>query len=110
MGRTRTTGHVQKIEVQIQSHELRWRYWNSLGGTDVPYILCLLHVDERAEWVVNNLEKAYEAMEEVCQEIHYNTNFSELIIRNIISYISYKDQCVYNDKDDKVYDLKKTDS
>ena len=46
-------------------------------------------------------------MEEVCQEIHYNTNFSELIIRNIISYISYKDQCVYNDKDDNVYDLKK---
>ena len=46
-------------------------------------------------------------MEEVCQEIHYNTNFSELIIRNIISYISYKDQCVYNDIDDKVYDLKR---
>ena len=23
VGRTRTTGHVQKIEVQIQSHELR---------------------------------------------------------------------------------------
>ena len=74
---------------------------------DLPYILCLLHVDERAEWIANNLEEAYEAMEVICQEVRYNTNFSEIMIRNIISYISYKERCIYNDIDAKVHGMKR---
>ena len=53
------------------------------------------------------MEKAYEAMEEVCQNIKDNTIFSELITDNIMSYISHQDQCVYSDIDDKVQELKK---
>ena len=77
------------------------------NSVDFHFILCLLQADEKAEDIVNGLEKAYEAMEEVCQNIKDNTIFSELITDNIMSYISHQDQCVYNDIDDKVQDLKK---
>ena len=77
------------------------------NSADFPFILCLLQADEKAEEIVNTLEQAYEAMEEVCQNIKDKTMFSELITDNIMSYISHQDQCVYSDIDDKVQELKK---
>ena len=77
------------------------------NSEDFSFILCLLQADEKAEEIGDDLEQAYDNLEEVCQDNKDNKVLSELITDNLTSYISQQDLCVYQEIDDKVQDLKK---
>ena len=81
--------------------------WACAQIIDLPYILSLLNVDERKEWLKNQLQEANGALEGVCREIEDNAKFGGKMINDIIWYIYCTERCIYNDIDDKVYDMKK---
>ena len=65
------------------------------NNEDFSFILCLLQADEKAEEVGDDLEQAYDNLEEVCQDNKANKVLSELITDNLTSYISHQDLCIY---------------
>ena len=76
------------------------------NSEDFSFILCLLQADEKAEEVVDDLEQAYNDLEEVCQDNKDSKDLSELITNNLTSYMSHQDLYVHLEIDDKVQDLK----